>query len=89
MKAKLIYNCGKKPIPEAQLPANFILRQVKPQQDAEAWVEMHKQSFIDAWNHHNLTVQHYKYLRSHYTYRLIWIWWRSLLMAFLQPAASV
>lgn len=59
----------KEPITVPQLPANFTLRQVKPQQDAEAWVEMHNQSFIDAWNHHPLTVEHYKYLQSHPTYR--------------------
>ncbi|MEH2313974.1 MAG: GNAT family N-acetyltransferase [Nostoc sp.] len=59
----------KEPIPEPHLPANFTLRQVRDQQDAEAWVEMHNQSFIDTWNHHKLTVEHYKYLRSHPTYR--------------------
>ncbi|MBW4592788.1 MAG: GNAT family N-acetyltransferase [Brasilonema angustatum HA4187-MV1] len=59
----------KESIPEPQFPGNFTIRQVKPEQDAEAWVEMHNQSFIDAWNHHPLTVKHYKYLRSHPTYR--------------------
>lgn len=59
----------KEPIPEPQLPANFTLRQVRDQQDAEAWVEMHNQSFIDTWNYHKLTIEHYKYLRNHPTYR--------------------
>ncbi|MDF5735708.1 MULTISPECIES: GNAT family N-acetyltransferase [unclassified Nostoc] len=59
----------KEPITEPQLPANFTLRQVRDQQDAEAWVEMYNQSLIDDCNHHPLTVEHYKYLRSHPTYR--------------------
>ena len=57
------------PISEPQFPVNFTLRQVKPQHDAEAWVEMYNQSLIDDCNHHPLTVEHYKYLRSHPAYR--------------------
>ncbi|WP_375509344.1 GNAT family N-acetyltransferase [uncultured Nostoc sp.] len=59
----------KEPIPQPQLPASFTLRQVIAQQDAEAWVEMYNQTFIDEWNHSELTVEYYKYLRSKDTYR--------------------
>jgi len=63
------------PIPEPKLPAGFILRQVETQQDAQAWVEMFNQSFIDHWNHHELTVEHYRYLvtQSYYKPELDWI----------------
>ncbi|NES24509.1 MAG: GNAT family N-acetyltransferase [Symploca sp. SIO3E6] len=49
------------PIPAPKLPEGFILRQVEAQQDAEAWVEMFNQSFIDHWNHHELTAERYQY----------------------------
>ncbi|MBE9186750.1 GNAT family N-acetyltransferase [Microcoleus sp. LEGE 07076] len=49
------------PIPEPQFPEGFALRQFPGEQDAEAWVEMFNQSFIDHWNHHDLTVEKFKY----------------------------
>lgn len=49
------------PIPEPQLPQGFTLIQFPGEQDAEAWVEMFNQSFIDHWNHHDLTVEKFKY----------------------------
>ena len=49
------------PIPESQLPDGFTIRQVKSNEDTEAWVELFNQSFIDHWNHHDLTVESYKY----------------------------
>ncbi len=59
----------KEPIPEPQLPASFTLRQVRSQQDAEAWVEFYHQSFIDDSDYHDLTVEHYKYQLRNPTYR--------------------
>jgi len=49
------------PIPESQLPDGFTIRQVRSNKDAEAWVELFNQSFIDHWNHHDLTVESYEH----------------------------
>ncbi len=49
------------PIPEPKLPQGFTLIQFPGEQDSEAWVEMYNQSFIDHWNHHDLTVEKFKY----------------------------
>ncbi|MEG4506022.1 GNAT family N-acetyltransferase [Microcoleus sp. F6_B4] len=48
------------PIPEPHFPEGFALRQFPGEQDAAAWVEMFNQSFIDHWNHHDLTVDKFK-----------------------------
>lgn len=45
------------PLPEPQLPAGFTLRHGVTKQEVGAWVEMHNQSFIDHWNHHEMTVE--------------------------------
>ncbi|MEG4456465.1 GNAT family N-acetyltransferase [Microcoleus sp. N9_A1] len=57
------------PIPEPQFPEGFLLRQVSCQQDAEAWVEMFNQSFIDHWNHHDFTVEKSNYYSTLPNYR--------------------
>ena len=49
------------PIPEPQFPEGFLLRQFPGEQDTEAWVEMFNQSFIDHWNHEDLTVDKFKH----------------------------
>jgi mycothiol synthase len=49
------------PIPEPVLPPGFSLRQTNGQTDAEAWVAMFNESFIDHWNHHPLTVEQFEY----------------------------
>jgi len=49
------------PIPEAQFLVGFSVRQVDGDRDAEAWVEMFNQSFIDHWNHHPLTIEQFKH----------------------------
>jgi mycothiol synthase len=56
------------PIPEPQFPQGFALRQFPGEQDAAAWVEMFNQSFIDHWNHHDLTVDKFKHelAKPHY-----------------------
>ncbi|MBE9224984.1 GNAT family N-acetyltransferase [Phormidium sp. LEGE 05292] len=57
------------PLAEPQIPTGFTVRSVIAEQDAEAWVEMHNQSFIDHWNHHDLTVEEYKHWRTDPDYR--------------------
>ncbi|MGB3404669.1 MAG: GNAT family N-acetyltransferase [Microcoleaceae cyanobacterium] len=49
------------PLPQPQLPDGFVVRSVNPQQDAEAWIEMFNQTFIDHWNHHDLTLEQYQH----------------------------
>jgi mycothiol synthase len=56
-------------IPEPQFPQGFCLRQVSCEQDAEAWVEMFNQSFIDHWNHHDFTVEKFNYYSAKPDYR--------------------
>ncbi|MFB2836751.1 GNAT family N-acetyltransferase [Floridanema evergladense] len=57
------------PLPQPQIPAGFTVRSVIPEKDAEAWVEMHNQSFIDHWNHQDLALEEYKHWRSNPDYR--------------------
>ncbi|MEG4054545.1 MULTISPECIES: GNAT family N-acetyltransferase [unclassified Microcoleus] len=57
------------PIPEPQFPEGFALRQFPGEQDAAAWVEMFNQSFIDHWNHHDLTVDKFKHELAKPDYR--------------------
>lgn len=45
------------PIPEPQFPEAFTLRHLTGPHDLAAWVELYNQSFIDHWNHHDLTVE--------------------------------
>lgn len=56
------------PIPQPQLPVGFTLRQVNPERDAEAWVDLFNQSFIDHWNHHPMTVELFHYYSALSTY---------------------
>jgi mycothiol synthase len=57
------------PIPEPVLPEGFTVRAVDAEQDAEAWVEMFNQSFIDHWNHQDFTVREFHYYCSLSFYR--------------------
>lgn len=57
------------PIPEPHFPEGFTLRQFPGEQDAAAWVEMFNQSFIDHWNHHDLTVDKFKHELAKPDYR--------------------
>ncbi len=57
------------PIAEPQFPAGFALSLFPGEEDAEAWVEMFNQSFIDHWNHHDLTVEKFKYHLAQPSYR--------------------
>ncbi|AKG20704.1 GNAT family N-acetyltransferase [Calothrix sp. 336/3] len=44
-------------IPQPQLPTGYSIRQMNRETDIPAWVEMFNQSFVDHWNHHDLTVE--------------------------------
>lgn len=57
------------PIEQPQIPQGFTLRQVKPEEDAVAWVDLHNQSFIDHWNYHPLTVENLQHWLNEPTYR--------------------
>lgn len=82
-RISLLGNCGFKadrhfcrmarsisqPIPEPKIPKGFTLSQFRGAQDAQAWVEMFNQSFIDHWNHHDLTVEQFQYDLAKPSYR--------------------
>ncbi|MEG4803988.1 GNAT family N-acetyltransferase [Microcoleus sp. ARI1-B5] len=57
------------PIAEPEFPEGFALRLFPGEHDSEAWVEMFNQSFIDHWNHHDLTVEKFKYHLAKPSYR--------------------
>lgn len=44
-------------IPTPEFPAEFKLSHLSGEKDAQPWVEMFNESFIDHWNHHDLTVE--------------------------------
>ena len=49
------------PIPTPQIPDGWKIRSVDTQKDAEAWVEMFNQTFVDHWNHHDLSLDEFHY----------------------------
>ncbi|MBD1939273.1 GNAT family N-acetyltransferase [Microcoleus sp. FACHB-68] len=51
-------------IPAPQLPAGFTLRPLAGDREMQAWVECFNQSFIDHWNHHDMTVTTLKHWLS-------------------------
>ncbi|NER78210.1 MAG: GNAT family N-acetyltransferase [Leptolyngbya sp. SIO1D8] len=56
------------PIPAPKLPAGWKIRSVDSQKDAEAWVELFNQSFVDHWNHQPITLEAFHYYRRFSTY---------------------
>lgn len=48
------------PIPEAEFPEGFTLKHIDSEVDAAAWAEMFNQTFIDHWNHQDITVESVK-----------------------------
>jgi GNAT superfamily N-acetyltransferase len=42
-------------LPSLKLPDDFTLRQLRGEQDIRAWVELFNESFIDHWNHQDVT----------------------------------
>ncbi len=66
------------PFPKAELPRGFTLEsplsqsfsgEIGQRHFLEAWVEMFNQTFIDHWNHHDLTVEQLEHEISHPDYR--------------------
>jgi len=57
------------PIPQPNLPNGFVLRQMKGAEDAEAWVDLYNQSFIDHWNHHEMKLEDHLYWLQAPTYQ--------------------
>lgn len=47
-------------IAQPQLPPGFQVRTVQ-REDAQTWVEMFNQTFIDHWNHHPITVEQFQF----------------------------
>ncbi|MBD2579126.1 GNAT family N-acetyltransferase [Oscillatoria sp. FACHB-1406] len=56
------------PIPEPQFPAGFALIPANPETDAIAWLELYNQSFIDHWNHHDMTLEQLQYYLNEPSY---------------------
>jgi mycothiol synthase len=50
-----------KPIPKPQLPEGFTIRPVNGGQEAQKWVDLHNQCFINQWNYHPQTVARYNH----------------------------
>jgi mycothiol synthase len=58
------------PIPEPQFPEGYTMRHANDSdEDAERWVDMFNQSFIDHWNHHPLNVESHKHWMTSPKYR--------------------
>jgi mycothiol synthase len=51
------------PIPKATVPAGWQMRSVTAR-DAEPWVDLFNQTFIDHWNHHPTTVAEFRHWTS-------------------------
>jgi mycothiol synthase len=48
------------PIAQPQLPPGFTIQHMS-EADAEKWVDLYNQTFIDHWNHHPITVEEFKH----------------------------
>ncbi|MEB3178569.1 MAG: GNAT family N-acetyltransferase [Nostocaceae cyanobacterium] len=57
------------PIALPQFPVGLKLRSMNVEADAQGWVELYDQSFIDHWNYHPITVEDLKHWLSEPTYR--------------------
>ena len=51
------------------MPNGFTLKQLSWEQDLQAWVELFNESFIDHWNHHDLTAATARQWLNHQHYR--------------------
>jgi ribosomal protein S18 acetylase RimI-like enzyme len=49
------------PLPDAPLPEGFSIRHLAGEHEVDAWVEMFNQTFIDHWNHADMTVERRKH----------------------------
>jgi mycothiol synthase len=57
------------PIPEPVLPPGYTLRSLAGSDEVPAWVELYNLSFVDHFNHHDLTVEARMHWLSEATYR--------------------
>lgn len=57
------------PIPEAQLPEGFRLRSPGGEEDAETWVETFNETFVEHWNHWDITVEAFLHKQGDPSYR--------------------
>ncbi|NET43022.1 MAG: GNAT family N-acetyltransferase [Okeania sp. SIO2B3] len=48
------------PIPESEFPEGFTLKHIDSEADAAVWAEMFNQTFIDHWNHQDITIESVK-----------------------------
>lgn len=55
------------PLPKVALPDGWCLRSVTAD-DAEPWVEMYNQTFVDHWNHTPVTVEEFHHWLTHSDY---------------------
>lgn len=51
------------------LPSGFRLRSLADEQDLKAWVDLFNESFIDHWDHHDITVETVKHWLKNPSYR--------------------
>ncbi|HEX8218098.1 MAG TPA: GNAT family N-acetyltransferase [Chloroflexia bacterium] len=49
------------PVPEPALPEGFTLRHTEGASEAAKWVEVFNLSFIDHWNHHDVSVERHEH----------------------------
>jgi mycothiol synthase len=47
-------------LPTPEFPEGFTLRSVQGKQDEQAWVNLYNESFIDHWDHHDLTLSSFQ-----------------------------
>ena len=57
------------PLPVVELPGGFRLSYLKNPDQIPAWVEMYNQSFVDHWNHYDITPETAKYWHTLPEYR--------------------
>ena len=57
------------PMSEPQFPQGFQLYEAQLGKDDRAWVEMFNQTFIDHWNHHDMTLEQYQFYLNNPDFR--------------------
>ncbi|NJO59362.1 MAG: GNAT family N-acetyltransferase [Richelia sp. RM2_1_2] len=57
------------PIPQPQFPEGFSIRHTNGEAEAQAWLEMFNNSFMDHWNHHDLTIENQIHFINNPSYR--------------------
>ncbi|MBD2483876.1 GNAT family N-acetyltransferase [Planktothrix sp. FACHB-1365] len=57
------------PLSIPELPSGFKLSYIHGKQDLSAWVDLFNESFIDHWDHHELTLKQAEYWRSQPNYQ--------------------